>query len=60
MEKKTFAFKLVEKAQDKATEQASQKWAARDGVAVAGCTEFQFPGNFRFGTRFSTDGGIFC
>ena len=60
MEKKTFAFKLVEKAQDKAAEQAPQKWAARDGVAVAGCTDYLFPTNLRYPSSSSSDGGVFC
>ena len=34
MEKKTFAFKLADKSA-----KSDGKWKARDGVALAGCTE---------------------
>lgn len=60
MEKKTFAFKLVEKTQENANEKASKKWAARDGVSVAGCTDYLFPGNLRYESRFSADNGVYC
>jgi hypothetical protein len=53
MEKKTFAFKLA----DKSTKGAG-KWKARDGVAVAGCTEVRF-GNYR-DTFNTSDDWNFC
>lgn len=50
MEKKTFAFKLAEKSP-----RDTGKWKARDGVAVAGCTDFRFPNNLRY-----SDNGVYC
>jgi len=60
MEKKTFAFKLVEKSHENATQASPKKWAARDGVSVAGCTDYLFPGNLRYRTQFNSDGGDYC
>jgi hypothetical protein len=49
MEKKTFAFKLADK-----TPKGAGKWKARDGVALAGCTEVVHM-NYR-----ESDTGVFC
>jgi hypothetical protein len=38
MEKKTFAFKLADEGA-----KGARKWQARDGVALAGCTEVGIP-----------------
>jgi len=59
IEKKSFAFRLAEK-----NESASGKWQARDGVALAGCTEAAL-GNYRDniygnGRPAPEDGGLFC
>jgi hypothetical protein len=50
---KTFAFKLA----DKSAKSAS-KWAARDGVSLAGCSEVAW-GNWR-ASRYRGDDGIYC
>jgi hypothetical protein len=50
MEKKTFAFKLSD-----ANTKGASKWNAREGVALAGCTEYRFPGNYRY-----SDNGVYC
>ena len=58
---KLFAFKLaakVEAKQDKAELQG--KWKAQDGVAVAGCTDYLFPGNLRYGRGTGRDNGVYC
>jgi hypothetical protein len=58
-EKKTFAFKLADKRQSRT------KWAARDGVALAACTELP-NGNYRDnilfpgGPNVGEDKGYFC
>ncbi|HEX9945966.1 MAG TPA: hypothetical protein VGA98_00340 [Allosphingosinicella sp.] len=54
MEKKTFAFKLADK-----TEKSASKWNARDGIALAGCTEYRFPGNYRYAGS-GADNGVYC
>lgn len=53
MEKKTFAFKLADKAA-----KGASKWQARDGVALAGCSEVTL-GNYR-DTRRVGDDGVYC
>ena len=53
MEKKTFAFKLADQGA-----KGARKWTARDGVALAGCSEVAF-GNYRDTRRFGDD-GVFC
>ena len=50
MEKKSFAFKLTDKKQDKG------KWMPRDGVAAAGCTDPH--GTFDY--RYGNDYGYWC
>lgn len=42
---KTFAFKLSSKPEHK---KSSQKWSARPGVAVAGCTDPFKNGDYRW------------
>jgi hypothetical protein len=55
MEKKTFAFKLADKnAKD------DSRWKARDGISLAGCTEYRFPGNYRYATAGGGDLGAYC
>lgn len=57
-QQKLFAFKLAEKetARKAPDVQANPgKWQARDGAAVAGCTDFRFPGNLRY-----SDNGVYC
>ena len=53
MHKMTFAFKLADRNANGAS-----KWAARDGVSLAGCSEVRL-GNYREGTRYG-DNGIYC
>ena len=58
---KLFAFKLaakVEAKQDMAEPQG--KWKAQDGIAVAGCTDYLFPGNLRYGHGTGRDNGVYC
>lgn len=53
MEKKTFAFKLADQGA-----KAPRKWTAREGVALAGCTELpttDYKQSFR-----RADDSIFC
>lgn len=62
-QQKLFAFKLAasttnEKNQNESGNQ--DKWQAQDRDAVAGCTDYRFEGNLRYGTRWSADGGIYC
>ncbi|HZI14623.1 MAG TPA: hypothetical protein VE153_29920 [Myxococcus sp.] len=59
-DKKVFAFKLAEKKENEKEKAASTKWKARDGVSVAGCTDPTGQGDYRFGTRYSQDGGVWC
>ena len=57
---KTFAFKLAQKSQVKSGSQSSQ-WKAREGVAVAGCTQYgHIPGNLRYKTASGSDYGVYC
>ena len=46
MSKKSFAFKLAEKKQDKG------KWIRRDGVATAGCTDPHGTWDYRYGNDY--------
>ncbi len=58
---KLFAFKLAAKEEAKQDQVESQgKWKAQDGVAVAGCTDFRFPGNLRYTSSAGTDRGAYC
>ena len=54
MEKKTFAFKLADKAANSAP-----KWRTRDGVALAGCTDPTGMDDLRYKVRLG-DGGDWC
>lgn len=54
--KKIFAFKLAEK-KDRA---ATTKWRAREGVALAGCTDVTGDGDFRDSLPRGHDNGVFC
>lgn len=61
MEKTTsvFAFKIAQKSQEEAK---SEKWKARDGVAIAGCSFYEiFPGfsDLKCNTHVA-DGGAWC
>ena len=58
---KTFAFKLA----DKNEKPGRSKWAARDGVAIAGCSDPAGNGNYRddydaWGQYRGRDGGQWC
>lgn len=55
MEKKTFAFRLADKSSP-----ATGKWKAREGVAVAGCTDYLFPDNLRYSVGSGRDNGAYC
>ncbi len=54
---KLFAFKLADKKQEK-TEVKPAQWKARDGVAVAGCTFYQF--DYKCNYNSTQDGGVWC
>ncbi len=56
---KAFAFKLVAKESENKKEQDG-KWTARDDVAVAGCTDPTHTGDYRYGTGFGRDNGVWC
>lgn len=49
MNKKSFAFKLA------ARRPANAKWKAREGVALAGCTDPSGEGDYRY-----SDNGVWC
>ena len=61
MNKKTFAFKLAEKNQNK-IENKNTQWKAREGVSVAGCSlAFDYPGLERHKDSYGRrDQGIPC
>ncbi|HEX9945967.1 MAG TPA: hypothetical protein VGA98_00345 [Allosphingosinicella sp.] len=54
MEKKTFAFKLADKAAN-----SGSKWRTRDGVSLAGCTDVTGDGDLRYKLRLG-DHGDWC
>ncbi len=56
---KLFAFKLAEQVQKDKTSKVTP-WKARDGVSVAGCTDYLWPGNLRYSAGFGSDNGVFC
>lgn len=58
---KLFAFKLAAK-EDAKKESATPDtpWKARDGVAVAGCTDYLFPDNLRYTGARGADNGAYC
>ncbi|MBP6750068.1 MAG: hypothetical protein KA144_10550 [Xanthomonadaceae bacterium] len=58
-----FAFRLAAQTSAESTSQdtnAQDKWQAQNRDAVAGCTDYRWEGNLRYGTRFSADAGIYC
>lgn len=55
MERKTFAFRLAEKSP-----RDTGKWKAREGVSVAGCTDYLFPDNLRYSVGSGRDNGAYC
>jgi len=55
---KLFAFKLAAKQQKK--DLTELKWKARDGVAVAGCSDYKWPGNLRYIGSGGGDDGMYC
>ena len=56
-QKKAFAFKVAQQVERK-TEQKTEQWKAREGVAVAGCTVGRF--DLQWGTSRGRDNGDFC
>ena len=57
-EKTLFAFKL---ATDRNPGQASEgQWKGRDGAASAGCSEYLYPGNYRYDGWMGRDQGDYC
>lgn len=60
-QEKLFAFKIASKEKDVDSRQNDGKWAAREGVSVAGCTEYRFPGNLRYAhPTYGADRGVYC
>ena len=57
-DKKVFAFKLAEKKEIE--KEKAAKWKAREGVSVAGCTESDAFGNYRYSKSTGTDNGVYC
>lgn len=57
-DKKIFAFKLAEKKEQE--KEKAAKWKAREGVSVAGCTDPQGWGNYRYTTSRGSDNGAYC
>lgn len=57
---KTFAFRLAQQQSAVETEADQTKWQTRDGVAVAGCTDPTHQGDYRYGSRWSSDSGVWC
>jgi hypothetical protein len=55
MEKKTFTFKLADKAANGAS-----KWRTRDGVALAGCSDVTGDGDLRYNRLRLGDSGEYC
>lgn len=57
-----FAFRLAADEDQSAASapDAEGQWRARDGVAVAGCTDPTHQGDYRYGTRWSSDNGVWC
>jgi hypothetical protein len=59
-DKKVFAFKLAEKKQAEKEKAATTKWQAREGVALAGCTDPTGYGDYRYSKSIGTDNGVWC
>lgn len=56
---KLFAFKVV--AKEQSAKKNEVKWAAREGVAAAGCTDPSGWGNVRYTSRWGgRDAGVYC
>lgn len=66
-----FAFRLAdatcEPRQDRdaritdAPDTHALQWKAQDGIAVAGCTDYRFPGNLRaYSQVMGNDRGLYC
>lgn len=63
-----FAFRLAQSVCEASTEHDAHEaripdiqWKARDGVAVAGCTDYRFPGNLRaYSQVLGNDRGLYC
>lgn len=55
---KLFAFELA--AKEDAKKEQNAQWQARDGVAVAGCTDYIWEGNLRYKGATGADKGIYC
>ncbi|UXI66238.1 hypothetical protein [Tahibacter amnicola] len=56
---KLFAFKLAAKEVAK-KESADAQWKGRDGVSVAGCTDYIWQGNLRYQGVTGKDRGVYC
>ncbi len=62
-QQKLFAFKLASSSTSDSNKNetvAQDKWQSQDRDAVAGCTDYRFEGNLRYGTRWSSDNGVYC
>lgn len=59
-DKKVFAFKLAEKKKEEKEKAATAKWQAREGVALAGCTDPTGNGDYRYGRNGGIDNGVWC
>ena len=57
--KKVFAFKLVEKKEKAQEKTLNAKWTAREGIAVAGCTDVG-SGDYRWHQWGGADTGFWC
>lgn len=58
-----FAFRLADATREARLDHRASdpKWKAQDGVAVAGCTDYRFPGNVRsYSQIFGNDRGLYC
>lgn len=58
-EKTVFAFKLATK-QQALVAQRETKWQAREGVALAGCSDPVGFGDYRESNGYNRDGGVYC
>lgn len=58
---KLFAFKLAAKEDAKQEQVKDAQWKGRDGVAIAGCTDYKWPGNLRYtAPGGAADRGVYC
>lgn len=58
--RKPFAFALATHENGERQSSQDDKWQARDGVALAGCTDPTGQYMPRYSSRFNPDGGVFC